>query len=75
MVFVLSCEACRRIEAATKRLAVAWLLAGVCLVGHAVHWLPHTPQWLHFLGSPQIHALSSALALAGDCSCILWACR
>ena len=58
-------DACRRIEAATKRLAVAWLLAGLCLVGHAAHWLPHAPHWLHVLGSPPLHALASVLALAG----------
>ena len=44
---------------------VAWLLAGFCLVGHAAHWLPHAPRWLHLLGSSRFHAVASALALAG----------
>lgn len=57
--------ACRRLRAAGKRLAVAWLLASACWAGHLVHLWPHAPAWLHVLGSVPVHAAMSALALLG----------
>jgi Cu+-exporting ATPase len=49
-----------------RRLAVAWTLAAVCLVGHSHHFLGHFgPSWLHMLHSTGFHAALSVAALAG----------
>lgn len=49
-----------------RRLAVAWTLAAVCLVGHSHHFLGHLgPSWLHMLHSTGFHAALSLAALVG----------
>ena len=58
-------ERLARLHEAGRRVAVAWALAAVCLVGHAVHLIPNAPPWAHALCSPRVHAALSLFALAG----------
>ena len=59
-------ERLARLADATRRLAVAWLLASGCLLHHAVHWAgARAPMWLHALASTPVHAALSALAILG----------
>ncbi len=57
---------CRRLKAATRKLILAWLLASACLTGHLGHLWHGAPQWVHYLGSPPVHATMSAAALLGE---------
>ena len=59
-----------RLREATGRLALAWLLASVCLTGHVGHLWPGAPRLLRMLGSTPVHAAMSALAMLGAlCQC------
>jgi len=59
-------ERLARLKDSGRRLAVAWTLAAVCLVGHSHHFLGHFgPSWLHMLHSTGFHAALSVAALAG----------
>ena len=58
-------ERLARLHEAGRRVAVAWALAAVCLVGHAVHLVPGAPRWAHALCSPHVHAALSLFALVG----------
>jgi Cu2+-exporting ATPase len=58
-------ERLARLAAAGRRVAVAWALAAVCLIGHAAHMVPGAPPWAHALCSPKLHAALSVFALAG----------
>ncbi len=54
-----------RLADASRRVAVAWALAAVCLAGHAAHLVPSAPPWTRFLCSQPLHAALSLFALAG----------
>jgi Cu2+-exporting ATPase len=58
-------ERLARLADAGRRVAVAWALAAVCLIGHAAHMVPGAPPWAHALCSPKLHAALSVFALAG----------
>ncbi len=58
-------ERLRRIEASTKRVAVAWTLAATCLIGHAAHVFHHSLPALKVLCSTPVHAGLSVFALLG----------
>ena len=55
----------QRLREATRRLALAWLLASTCLAGHLTHLWPAAPRFLHLLHKPVIAAATSALAMLG----------
>ncbi|KAG0607893.1 hypothetical protein M758_8G062900 [Ceratodon purpureus] len=59
-------ERLARLKDSGRRLAVAWALAAVCLVGHTHHFLGTLgPSWLHMLHSTGFHAALSLAALVG----------
>ena len=58
-------ERLARLGDASRRVAVAWALAAVCLAGHVAHVVPNAPGWAHALCSPRLHAALSVFALAG----------
>lgn len=62
----------QRLREATRRLALAWLLASTCLAGHLTHLWPAAPRFLHLLHKPAVAAATSALAMLGavllDCT-------
>jgi len=59
-------ERIRKLKEATKKLAVAWILASACLAHHVTHWFGlHLPANLSWLGATSTHAGLSALALIG----------
>lgn len=59
-------ERLARLKDSGRRLAVAWTLAAVCLVGHSHHLIGHLgPSWLHMLHSTGFHAALSLAALVG----------
>lgn len=55
----------QRLREATRRLALAWLLASTCLAGHLTHLWPAAPRFLHLLHRPVVAAATSALAMLG----------
>ena len=55
----------QRLREATRRLALAWLLASTCLAGHLTHLWPAAPHFLHLLHKPAVAAATSALAMLG----------
>ena len=57
-----------RLAAVTRKLAVAWLLAGTCLAGHLLHCWPGiftASAALRLLASTKVHAALSYAALLG----------
>ena len=58
-------ERLRRIEESTKRVVVAWALAGACLIGHASHMFHASAPWLRVFCSTPVHAGLSVFALLG----------
>ncbi|CAM6089371.1 unnamed protein product [Calypogeia fissa] len=59
-------ERIARLKDSGRRLAVAWTLATVCIVGHASHFAMHLlPSWAHFLHSTSFNMVLSLVALAG----------
>jgi Cu+-exporting ATPase len=58
-------ERLQRLRDSTRRLAVAWALAAVCLLGHAAHMFPALPAWLKALCGVRVHAALSVFALLG----------
>ena len=59
----------QRLREATRRLALAWLLASTCLAGHLTHLWPAAPRFLHLLHKPVVAATTSALAMLGAVPC------
>ena len=59
----------QRLREATRRLALAWLLASTCLAGHLTHLWPAAPGFLHVLHKPAVAAATSVLAMLGAVWC------
>lgn len=56
----------QRLKDVTRRLVVATVLAGSCLLGHLLHFWPGgVPQALQHLHSPAVHAALSLFAMVG----------
>ncbi|KAL3683422.1 hypothetical protein R1sor_001444 [Riccia sorocarpa] len=59
-------ERIARLKDSGRRLAVAWTLAAVCLIGHASHFVMNVlPPWAHFFHSNSFHMGLSLVALLG----------
>ncbi|KAG6545619.1 hypothetical protein Mapa_012973 [Marchantia paleacea] len=59
-------ERIARLKDSGRRLAVAWTLAAICLVGHASHFVMNVlPPWAHFFHSTGFHMGLSFVALVG----------
>ncbi|KAL2609919.1 hypothetical protein R1flu_028492 [Riccia fluitans] len=59
-------ERIARLKDSGRRLAVAWTLAAVSLVGHAGHFMMNVlPPWAHFVHSNSFHMSLSLVALLG----------